>query len=704
VNPSKSIIHGVCGIAVLAAVLCTMMAPDARAAGTLTVTKSPSATAGAVTGTINEREPGTGIPTGESITVIDCGADCTQNVFDYVTCPDEPGKCTPHPDTVTLTQHAADGWKFASWSGCTIVTAAGSCTRTMAASSTVSANYSDVGAPTATLTGPVEDSKLNGEIAVAATAADNVGVTHVKFFTDAVEIADDINGADGWSATFGTAGFAHAQVITVKAVAFDAAGNASVLDADDQRSYRIDRRTGLHFEAPTPAQDEWIAIGDPAARVAFAKNDDTPLDTVAFKCDLGAGLGPCASPLGASNFASDGTYTVKVKATDDATPVANAAQIARTFHVDRTAPKVELSRPGDGSVQRPSFTPVVSVTEANPAAAHAVTCSMDGAAFAGCGAISGLAGGHHTFGVKAVDKAGNETVVTHGFEVDGSAPVVAITGGPAQNEIVRTNSVKFSFTATDPSQPLTRACRVDAGFAACSSATTHARSGLTDGAHIFEVRVADAAGNVTTVRRDFVVNAVRPTVDITGGPAEGAVIRATGATFRFTATGGSVRCSIDSETAFGPCSGADSHTVTGLANGGHTFRVQVTDASNDEVGRSRTFTVDTSVAPLLKDILNPSLSSGYKAFRRYTIYKRLVLNGVPAGATVSVRCTGKKCPARSFTTTRRGNVKLVRFAKRKLRAGTTLTIRVTRDGSIGKQFAIKIRKGKPPKVTISQIP
>jgi hypothetical protein len=91
------------------------------------------------------------------------------------------------------------------------------------------------------------------------------------------------------------------------------------------------------------------------------------------------------------------------------------------------------------------------------------------------------------------------------------------------------------------------------------------------------------------------------------------------------------------------------------------------------------------------------------AYKRYTVYSRLVIKRVPRGATVSVRCKGRKCPAKSFKKTRAGNVKLAKFIKKRLRPGTTLTIRVTRPGAIGKQFLIKIRKGKTPTLRITQI-
>ena len=133
--------------------------------------------------------------------------------------------------------------------------------------------------------------------------------------------------------------------------------------------------------------------------------------------------------------------------------------------------------------------------------------------------------------------------------------------------------------------------------------------------------------------------------------------------------------------------------------------MRVRDASNDAVVESRTFTVDTSVppSPPVRPVINALLSSDYKAFRSYTTFRRLVVTGVPGGAKVTVTCKGKKCPARSFTNAGGGNVKLARFLKKKLRAGTKLTIRVTRPGSVGKQFVLQIRKGKRVRVTISQI-
>ena len=192
---------------------------------------------------------------------------------------------------MTLTQTPAAGWQFTGWSGCSTTPANGACKRTMDQNRSITASYVDVGAPTVSFTGPVENAKLHGVVNVGAVAADNAAVSRVRFYVNNVEIADDTNGGDGWGTSFNTSGYPHAQVITVKAVAFDTSGNASVLGDDDDRNYRVDSQTGLHFDAPTPAEGEWIGAGDPAVTVAFAKNDDTPADTMSFQCDLGGAAG-----------------------------------------------------------------------------------------------------------------------------------------------------------------------------------------------------------------------------------------------------------------------------------------------------------------------------------------------------------------------------------------------------------------------------
>jgi hypothetical protein len=97
--------------------------------------------------------------------------------------------------------------------------------------------------------------------------------------------------------------------------------------------------------------------------------------------------------------------------------------------------------------------------------------------------------------------------------------------------------------------------------------------------------------------------------------------------------------------------------------------------------------------------LAPVLSYNYKAFKRQTRLSSLRVRAVPAGATVKVTCP-RGCSAKSFTKRgAKGSVSLARFVKRPLKAGTTLTVVVSKPGAIASVKTLKIRSRKPPLVT-----
>ena len=67
----------------------------------------------------------------------------------------------------------------------------------------------------------------------------------------------------------------------------------------------------------------------------------------------------------------------------------------------------------------------------------------------------------------------------------------------------------------------------------------------------------------------------------------------------------------------------------------------------------------------------------------------------PKGARITILCKGRGCPAKKWANTA-AVVRATRF-QRALRAGTRLTIKVTKAGRIGKYTVIVIRKHKMPK-------
>ena len=82
-----------------------------------------------------------------------------------------------------------------------------------------------------------------------------------------------------------------------------------------------------------------------------------------------------------------------------------------------------------------------------------------------------------------------------------------------------------------------------------------------------------------------------------------------------------------------------------------------------------------------------------------TRFDRLLVRGVPGGATVEVRCSGKRgaCPRRTFRTTLAGDVRLRPFVGRYMPAGTRITVLITKPGAIGKRVVYTLRRGRNPR-------
>ena len=219
----------------------------------------------------------------------------------------------------------------------------------------------------------------------------------------------------------------------------------------------------------------------------------------------------------------------------------------------------------------------------------------DAAAFAAANPTQGFAGDPqhpNTF----ADYYGNLARVAP----DSTAPDTSIASGPSG--ATRSTSAAFAFTATEPGSSFE--CRADGGaWAGCSS--PHTVAALADGAHSFEVRATDMAGNVdaSPARRDFAVDTTAPDTSISAGPT-GATKNAT-PTFEFGSPepGARFECRVDTGT-WAACTSP--HRTAALGNGAHTFEVRALDAlgNADATPASRSFTVDTvTLAP-------PRASSG----------------------------------------------------------------------------------------------
>ena len=136
--------------------------------------------------------------------------------------------------------------------------------------------------------------------------------------------------------------------------------------------------------------------------------------------------------------------------------------------------------------------------------------------------------------------------------------------------------------------------------------------------------------------------------------------------------------------------GAGAVVTKKLPSGSHVVRLRVTDTLGATATAERLITVRRRPLRMLEGV-------------KVTLFGDLTVSGVrlrrlmvrsPAHATVKIRCKGGSCP-KGPTRKRTAKTKRLRFKKfeRSFRAGTVITVTVTRSGYVGQHTTIKIRGG-----------
>ena len=261
-------------------------------------------------------------------------------------------------------------------------------------------------------------------------------------------------------------------------------------------------------------------------------------------------------------------------------------------------PKTELTAgPGVGATpglttdSTPSFD-FRAVTGQTPSVINDATfeCKVDAGEWAACTSpftASVLADGNHTFSVRA--KKGTDLVdpqpATADFSVDATAPIVTVTGGPSGR--VASTSASFNFTNDDPTA--TVECQIDSGgWGGCSSPKAY--SGLAQGAHTFEVRATDPAGNVSNIAsRTWTVDTVA-SVTIGSGPTDGNTDATPSFTFSSDADTVQTQCRVyetgQSATTLAACTSPFTSAALNK-NVSYTFEVKVTDDLGNTDSKTR---------------------------------------------------------------------------------------------------------------------
>jgi hypothetical protein len=336
------------------------------------------------------------------------------------------------------------------------------------------------------------------------------------------------------------------------------------------------------------------SIRNGQALTATASDASSGVASVTYLYCAGAACTP-NTPIGTSTTApsysiawsaqpADGPYQLLARATDVAGNVADSAK--RSVTVDNSAPVAPNltstpANPSNSTAPSFSFTGEAGAT---------FQCSLDGAAFAACTsprAYSGLAAGSHTFQVRQTDTAGNAgPAASYTWTIDTTAPAApTITVGPTG--LTTQTSASFSFTGEAGA---TFQCSLDgAAFVACTSPKAY--SGLADGAHTFQVRQTDTAGNTGPAANDgWTVDSTPPDTVIDVAPSDPSAVDVS---FDVSSPDGGVafECQLDGG-GFSVCSSPASYT--GLASGPHTFDVRAIDSAGNVDPTPASFTWSVS--------------------------------------------------------------------------------------------------------------
>jgi len=396
--------------------------------------------------------PAAGSVTGTGIA---CPGDCFEELDYDESCERTriggPLECSPiDPSTIRLTAARGPGWT-ADWGDgdCSAEPSANVCDVEVLDEQTVSLAWLDTGWPTVGFSSPA--SKAGPATVFNAVAGDNAGVSKVDFYVDGVLRGTDTSLPYQFAPDLSL--YADGSSHALKIISQDPSGNrSSDLASAPSHTFTVDRSTSVS-SVSTPA-----SLVKAAPSVTFTPPAD--LKTNGMTCTTKRGTTTtgstpgCTSPYTAQLGASpaDGAYTVELRAEDN---VGNVATITRAFTLDKTNPQVQINGgPAEGAViDSRSASYNFAASDANGVT---ITCRLDSGAFGPCSgadshALNGLTLGAHTFTVRAVDGAGNESSAQRTFTVQDPStqtPDQGNQGGGSPTTTTATTTTGTDITGT----------------------------------------------------------------------------------------------------------------------------------------------------------------------------------------------------------------------------------------------------------------
>ena len=321
-------------------------------------------------------------------------------------------------------------------------------------------------------------------------------------------------------------------------------------------------------------------------------------------------FGACTSPYVPSLTDGDGTYIVRVRATDQAGNT--GATASASYVLDTTAPAAPVVSGPTG----PSAVTSVSWTF-TPEAGATTECRLVGptstTAWSACTSPTTLTlaqgDGTYTLEVRATDLAGNlgSAGASPGYDLLTTAPPAPVVTAPPSPSSDNTPVFTFTTAAKTTTQCQLTGPASTGPWANCTSPrSVSANQG--DGTYILAVQAKDKAGNLSAVgSASYLLDTQAPAAPAVSGPTSPGNSAAVSFTFA-TEAGASAECQLAGPGGTSPwvaCASPASITLGG-GDGSYTFRVRATDAAgNTGPAGSASYTLDTQ-APNTPTVSGPA--------------------------------------------------------------------------------------------------
>jgi hypothetical protein len=139
---------------------------------------------------------------------------------------------------------------------------------------------------------------------------------------------------------------------------------------------------------------------------------------------------------------------------------------------------------------------------------------------------------------------------------------------------------------------------------------------------------------------------------------------------------------------------AGTHDISAFYEGNANFTGATSPASGVQIVNG------APKAPAVQGALGSTLGWRIYYHPQYSELTALEAFAVPKGASILVQCYGKGCPFAKWRLAKAADSisLLSSFRHRRLRAGTRITVRMTRRHWVGKYYSFRIRAGRPPMV------